>query len=252
MFFIKELITPFLLPPGCFIVLMIVLGIRFRIKRQRAAGAVLLSLAALLWTASARPVADLLEHGLSAGVAVPGPRVRGDVIVLLGGGQNDRVLDILGRPGVAGPDTTVRVVAAARLQKRLGIPVIASGGSPFGESVSEAAIMGRMLRDLGVPADRILLEDRSRDTGQNAEFVKRICDRRGFRHPLLVSSMVHLRRARMVFRRIGLPVTAVSYETPMVHPPAYGWEDFLPGNAFADVAACVKEYLGIVYTAVAF
>lgn len=231
---------------------MIVLGIRFRVRRQRAAGTVLLVLAALLWTASVRPVSDALKHGLTAGVAVPGPKVSGDVIVLLGGGGDDRATDIWGRPGVAGLDTTVRVVAAARLQKRLGIPVIASGGSPFGENVPEAAVMGRMLRDLGVPSDRILLEDRSRDTGENAQFVKRICDRRGFRRPLLVSSMFHLRRARMVFRRIGLPVTAVSYETPMAHPPAYGWQDFMPGSASGDVALYLKEYFGIVYTAVAF
>ena len=118
----------------------------------------------------------------------------GDVIILLGGGVYDGVPDFsgIGRPS---DRALPRVITAARLQKRLNLPVIVCGGAVFEKFTKEAPILKRFLTDLGVSEEKIILEDRSRDTHENAKFTAEICSKMGYKRPILVTSAFHLKRS---------------------------------------------------------
>lgn len=59
---------------------------------------------------------------------------------------------------------------------------------------------------LGVPAERIVLENRAKNTFENAVYSGRIFRDRGWRRLAVVTDAFHMRRALFVFRRLGLPV----------------------------------------------
>ena len=82
--------------------------------------------------------------------------------------------------------------------------------------------MGALAAALGVPAERMILEPRSRDTIGNAFNSAALLRARGLASVVLVSDAYHLARARMLFRRAGLIVVATD------HPPPRSWLRELP------------------------
>jgi uncharacterized SAM-binding protein YcdF (DUF218 family) len=242
MFAFKKLITPFLLPPGIFIAILIVSGLFF-LRKSRKAGVLCIVVGAALWLLSANPVSDALMRGLEAGLTIPA-NPRGDVIILLGGGAYDGVKDLTG-VGAPSEDTLARIVTVVRLQKKLRIPVIVSGGSGFPWIKSEAPVDRRFLMDLGVPGDKILVDDKSRDTFENARYVKGICEKRHFMNPILVTSAYHMRRSLLIFRQFDMKVTPfpAGFKT---WDRRYGWTDYLPGDLEESRSAC-REYIGLLY-----
>jgi len=83
--------------------------------------------------------------------------------------------------------------------------LIVSGGKGDDERVAEAVAMAAYLSDRGVPADRLALESRSRNTEENLRFCAAIIDelRPGAR-AMIVTSDFHAFRAALIARRIGL------------------------------------------------
>ncbi|HEY3881062.1 MAG TPA: YdcF family protein [Trebonia sp.] len=83
--------------------------------------------------------------------------------------------------------------------------LIVSGGKGDDERVAEAAAMAAYLRERGVPAERLLLEDQSRSTEENLRFSLAIMDRlRPGARATIVTSDFHAFRAALIARRIGL------------------------------------------------
>ena len=83
--------------------------------------------------------------------------------------------------------------------------LIVSGGKGNDERVAEAVAMASFLTARGVPADRIILEDRSRSTEENLLFSKEIMDRlRPGARATIVTSDFHVFRAALLARRLGV------------------------------------------------
>lgn len=72
--------------------------------------------------------------------------------------------------------------------------------------VSEAAVMRDLAVAAGVPADRIIIEDRARDTLENALFSAAMLRHRGWTEAVVVTDAYHLPRALYTFRRFGVAV----------------------------------------------
>lgn len=238
-------LAAFAVPPGVFVAAMGCLGAVLFRRRRRRAGAAVLALAAALWALSTGPVSDALLRGLEERYPVPA-NPSADAIVLLGGGVSEGAPDVSG-VGIPTAETIGRLVTAARLQKRLRVPVIVSGGAVFDGRKAEAPVARRFLVDLGVPPDGVIVEDGSRDTAGNARLSCAICRERGFRRILLVTSAFHMPRAVLLFERAGASV--VPY--PALHRTWRGkrpvWADYLPGAGFLrDSAAALKEHLAIL------
>lgn len=65
-----------------------------------------------------------------------------------------------------------------------------------------------LVETLGVPPGRVVIEDHSRNTYENAEYAKAMIKPKPGEHWLLVTSAWHMPRAVGCFRRIGFPVEA--------------------------------------------
>lgn len=120
---------------------------------------------------------------------------RHDVIIALGA----RVLPG-GRPGGA---LGRRIAHAASLYRDGRADWMVFCGGVGEHPPAEAEVMRACARELGVPDARILLEDRSADTLENAVNAAQILRARGWRRVLIVSDAFHLPRAIFLFRRLG-------------------------------------------------
>ena len=215
-------------------------------RRNRQAACIGYFCAALLWILSISPSADLLMGGLEKGLSIP-DRANADVILMLGGGLFNGVADITGL-GAPSAGTMERMVTAARLHRRLGIPIVVSGGRVFATGAPVAPIAKRFLVDLGIPPNALIIEDRSRDTYENAIFCKSICQAHGFKKPLMVTSGYHIKRALLCFDKVGLAVTPVPCGLTLSPDKKYGWQDYLPSaGALQTLAAACHEWIGLAY-----
>lgn len=246
MFFLKKLIAPFLLPPGILIVVLIASAVWLWQRRRRGIALCNLTVALALWGLATVPVAMWLRSGLEKGLTVP-RQLQGDVIILLGGGIHEDVPDLTGR-GTPSREMMGRLVTAARIQRRLGIPVIVSGGAVYAGQDAEAPVIRRFLVDLGVPEKHVLIEQRSRDTRENAFYCREILAQHRFHRPLLVTSAYHMRRSLAAFGSAGVTVTPVPAQFSTGSRKPLRWTSFLPeAGTLETSASSLREYLGLAF-----
>jgi uncharacterized SAM-binding protein YcdF (DUF218 family) len=249
MFMFKKIVTHFLLPPGIFAVALLATGAWFLIRRNRAAGFTNIALGVALWLLTIAPVSSALMSGLETGLRLPA-NPRGDVIILLGGGIYSEAEDFSGM-GAPTENMLARLVTAVRLQKKLRVPIIVSSGAVFPWERSEAIVNKRFLIDLGVPKDKIFLEEKSRDTIENARYSKELCEKYGFRNPLLVTSSYHMKRALLSFRKVDFAVTPYPANLHAMEKEHFVCMDYLPGNPESALVS-IREYLGLLFYKLAY
>jgi len=92
--------------------------------------------------------------------------------------------------------------------------VIVSTGDNQRLGVTNAAVMAAYLIGLGVPSDRVIEEDRSRNTFENLRNCLKIVCEAGYEQPTLVTHDLYTRRTVAIARAMGWPdlrwVSAVS------------------------------------------
>lgn len=172
--------------------------------------------------------------------------VRG--IILLGGGINATRGDKPNGPIFTSAGS--RIVTTLELAQAFPDAVILlSGGAPYQRGAqgahSEASLTCDLLLRLGVSAERLLLEEKSRDTFENARESERLLTQRDG-HWLLVTSAAHMPRALAAFGPLAtrlIPCCA-DYKTQgrsdnnrFFGSAAHGW-------LCCDIAA--HEWLGLI------
>lgn len=101
--------------------------------------------------------------------------------------------------------------AAAYLREHPMSVAILSGGQGEGESISEAECMYRELTAMGIEANRLHLEDQSRNTLENLCRSKELMEREGLRGPVaVVSSDFHIYRALRIAEDAGLKANGLA------------------------------------------
>src|SRR4029077_6661936 len=112
---------------------------------------------------------------------------------------------------VALNESAERVTVAAELARRYPkLRIIFSGGTNalLFDKGAEAGVARRPLEDLGVARERIVAEEQSRNTVENAVFSRLIANPQPGQRWLLLTSAFHMPRAIAVFRAAGFPVEA--------------------------------------------
>lgn len=97
----------------------------------------------------------------------------------------------------------LRHAATLLAQGRAGRILVTGGRSPE-DRLSEAEASRDWLIGTGVRSQAILIEDRSRTTIENLAFSAPILAGNGLHSVLIVSDPLHLRRALLIARRLGL------------------------------------------------
>ncbi len=153
-----------------------------------------------------------------------------DAIVVLGGGPINRI------------------ARAVELFECGYAPILlVSGGSPYTDDRSQAQEMLEEAMRRGVPRSRILLEQHSTTTLQNAEDTLATVLGHPFHSLLVVSSNYHMRRVALLFGRVYRPyaieLTYVAASDPWFQPDHW-WSNDL------SIRLTLSEYLKLAYALV--
>ena len=247
MFFPVSKILGFFANPSDLVVAIGLLGFALLAKRwTRAAtwliGACFLALVVL----GLSPIGNMLMIPLEQRFP-PWAAARGspDGIVVLGGAISPDVS--AARNEVALNEAAERLTVVADLARRFPkARILYSGGN--GELIGderEAPFALRLLETFGIAPERILLEDRSRNTIENAVYSKEVARPKPGERWLLVTSAYHMPRAVGVFRKVGFTV-----EPYPVDWRTRGAQDELRpfasvGDGLRRVDTAVREWVGL-------
>jgi len=133
-----------------------------------------------------------------------------DFIILLGGysnfqtamGKSEYQLELKGGN---------RLITTLNLYKKgIGKKIILTGGSGklLGEKYGEAEYVAPFLKTLGLPDSALIVENKSRNTWENAIFSKQIVDSlQKNASCLLVTSALHMPRSKACYDKAGLKTT---------------------------------------------
>ena len=148
----------------------------------------------------------LLITPLEQRFARPAEPVQVDGIVVLGGGMDSEVNSVRGgyelnRSG----DRYVETLRLALRHPNARI-VIAGGPAALVQQEPEALAGRRFFEAFGIAPERILTDEQSRNTEENAQFAKQLAGTTDGQTWLLVTSAFHMPRAVGLFRKAEFPV----------------------------------------------
>lgn len=202
--FLSKLLPLFVYPVGLASILLI--AALFLYKRRRVQQAcIALALAQLLFFGN-EWVSHRLVSSLEWRYLPQGELPAAEAIVLLGGGTRPQLPP---RPMSEINEAGDRIGYAAKLYHAEKAPfiVITGGYIEFlGSTVPETEAMIELLAAQGVPEADIVLENRARNTYENAIYIREIADEQGFNEILLVTSGLHMPRSVAIFERQGFDV----------------------------------------------
>jgi len=217
MVFIISKLLWIVLEPANLLVILLLLGLWRMVRTRRHSGMALVGFAAWsLLAVAVLPVAQLTILPLEQRFPQLAPPDKVDGIVLLGGALDPGLTLARGRPSIKQfADRITATMALARRYPSARIVVSGGSGEILPDSLSEADATRDLLTSMGLPADRIVIENRSRTTYENAVFSKAMAAPKPGETWLLVTSAAHMPRAMGCFRHASWPVTPypVDYRT---------------------------------------
>jgi uncharacterized SAM-binding protein YcdF (DUF218 family) len=247
---IRNLLAELLMPPGIWVVLVLLALFLLRKHRAWQKGIIVFALI-MVWVSSTlffsiglTKITDPLMHwpeplnigqlqkGISFKYAdLENLKNQPAAIVILGGGRRKGAADApeYGCQDIS-KETMERLRFGAKLAKHTGLPVLVTGGKPdqtANTDQAEAVLMSWVLQqELGVNTSWV--EDQSATTQENALLSTRLLQKQGIKHIYLVTHFWHMPRAANIFEHYGLKVTPAphGYESIDVYHPG----DFYPKN----------------------
>jgi uncharacterized SAM-binding protein YcdF (DUF218 family) len=244
MFLLKKLITALILPPAGPLLLAL-LGLwltRAKSRRWQHAGLWLATLSLLgLLVLSLPFVGNALMAPLEPHPPITQAQLqRAQAIVVLGGGSYHSAPEYGG--DTVGYTTLERLRYGARLARQSRLPLLVTGGTPFGGRPEAESMREALQSDFGVKVRWV--EAVSRDTAENASLSAPILKAAGITRIALVSHGWHLPRAIPLFEKQGLEVIAAPTAFSTGSPSLV--EDLLP-RAMVRSRQALNEYLGQLY-----
>ena len=173
-----------------------------------------------------------------------------DAVVLLGGVVDEPATRSSGQPSYN--DNVERVVITHRLLRdghaRFAI-VSGAAVAPELAAYGDAVVLANQLEDWGIAKERIIREDKARNTRENAVYSQQIARARGFERVLIVTSAFHIPRAAECFAAVDMKVDtlAVDYRAePLGYP---GLSKLLPrAHSLGMTSMAIRELFGrLVY-----
>lgn len=239
-----------LLAPGMLIFLALLGGtaLLWSRRRFRLGRGLLTALAAALAVVVVSPLqpflTETLENRFPANPDLP---AHVDGIIVLGGSVDPVISQA--RHQIVIDEAAERLFYGARLGlQHPEARVLFTGGSadPWTPDAREAPWAAEMLRQLGLPGERLVIEDQSRNTYENALFSQRLVMPAAGQVWVLVTSARHMPRSVGIFRRIGWPV--IAYPVDFRSGGETGWVNLdLVLHRLRLLSQALHEWLGQVY-----
>lgn len=241
--FVTAALATLLLPPFALILLALV-GVMLLRRRHRLGSALILLAIGTLAILSTPWVGERLLRSLES-PALALPAAPGTIpgkpqaIVILGAGLDAEAPEYGG--DTANRTTLQRLRHGARLHRRTGLPLLVSGGRPFGSRLSEADTMRDALQ-ADFQVELRWIEPDSRNTRENAELSRAVLARASIDRILLVTHAWHMQRAQRAFERAGFIVVPAPTGFASLTPVPLAW---VPNaSALLDTRVALREWLG--------
>lgn len=251
--FLSKLLPLFVYPLGLACIMLFLALVSINNSGRRRTFIILALL--ILWLSSTSGFSNLIARSLEWRYKPPEEIPSAEAIILLGGGTESAVYP---RSGVEINGAGDRVFYAAQLYKDGKAPLILLSGGEItwlnDGSTTPADDMAEILTAMGVPADALIIEDRSRNTYENALNAKEMLDELGINRILLVTSAMHMPRSVALFKAQGFEVTPLPVDYSVVENDSAESQndvwvtkiiDIIPNTSnLALTTNALKEYLG--------
>ncbi|QQE79274.1 YdcF family protein [Alicyclobacillus sp. SO9] len=215
-----------------------------RFLRVRVYASFVIAVALILYLSSTSFVAYALIRPLEQSYSPP-KTLNGDALVMLGAGATFGTPSITSLGNLSG-DGANRLLTTALLYKETQLPIILTG-LPVRDGTSPSLIAKANLVRLGVPSNRVFIDNHSLDTRQNAIHTKAILKHLGLSHPILITSAYHMRRAVLDFRNAGVQVLPFPCGYYANEDKSISYNSFFPSaDALKITETAIHEYVGIL------
>lgn len=257
MFLLYKLAGSLVVPPGCFIVaILIIAALAMRKPRKPFLAGALCVLAAAMYVMSSPVFAFYINKPLGTAYEKPQlpPKDAKAAVIVLGGGSS---LDENGKPLQPSAAAMERLYAAVKISKEQPwcSRLIFSGGDVYGRhKVSEAAVMKYAAKIMGC-RKKIILEDQSRNTDENLKYCAEIVKKLGFKDVVVVTNNFHIERA-MDFAHQYMPDNVRLYAYPsggVRQKEIHVTPEMLMPSVGSLSASCtgIKEWIGMAVASLA-
>lgn len=245
MFTLLKIFNYIIFPPSIFIIILII-ALYFITKSRTKTIVLIITDIILIYSLSIEPVKNFILSPLencSAPINL-NEKHTPDYIVVLGGGTIDSSPEEYGK-GSLSPDAMKRALYGVYLAGIYRVPVIFSGGRLSDrQSESEADIALRLMNRSASGKIKLIKEDRSRTTFENAEYIKNTFNPGKI---ILVTSAYHMKRSLYSFGRAGIACIAAPTDYRIDHS-GYNATSFIPKTSeLNDVYKGLKEYIGLLF-----
>lgn len=213
-----------------------------RLGSATAAAAVLL-LVLCAWTSVGALMLNPLEERFARPAAMP---AHVDGIVVLGGGFEGAINLVRGGYDLnSGGDRFVETAVLARRFPDARVLISGGAGTLVLEGEADADTALRLLAALGVDQTRLILENRSRNTHENALFSKEIADPKPGETWLLVTSAFHMPRSVGLFRKVGFAVLPWPVDYRTSGEEGIGLFRDNPVDSLQTATMAIREWIGL-------
>ncbi len=249
MFFYFSKILWFFVQPLNFAIFLTFAGVLAALfgKRRWSISAVLTAFLVLMlsaWTSLGALMLGPLEERFHRPATLPG---KVDGIVVLGGGLEAAIN--LARGGYEMNDGGDRFVEAAALARRYpAARVLVSGGvgSILLKGEGDADTAPRLFAALGIAPERLILENKSRNTAENAAYARNMAQPEPGETWLLVTSAYHMPRSVSLFRKVGFPVVAWPSDYRTSGKEGVGFFTDNETDALQNTTVALREWIGLI------
>lgn len=168
-------------------------------------------------------------------------------IVVLGGGFEGGINRVRGGYELnSGGDRFVETAVLAHRFPQARVVISGGSGALLLDGVGDAETAPRLLEGLGVSRDRMILENESRDTYENAVFTRRLLQPKPGETWLLVTSAFHMPRSMGLFRKAGFQVVPWPTDYRTTGQERLGFLQDNPVDSLQAATLAVREWLGLL------
>jgi uncharacterized SAM-binding protein YcdF (DUF218 family) len=249
MFFALSKILWFLVNPANLILILIVAGTALMWTRWRRFGRTVLTITAFgILAIATLPIGDWMLRPLENRFpAIPTLPERIDGIISVGGAAN--AVLTMDRKQLSLNDSVERLTEAAAIARRHPeAKLVFTGGSGnlFNQVAKEANVVQPLFETLGVAKNRILLENKSRNTYENAVLTKALVKPQPGEVWVLVTSALHMPRTVGCFRKAGWKVFPYPVDYQFTKNEPFQWS-FNLGRGLGRLNGGIHEWLGLIF-----
>ncbi len=245
MFTLLKIFNYIIFPPSIFIIILIAALLLMKKSRLKSTALIIADII-LIYALSIEPVKNLVLSPLES-YSAPidlNANHHADYIVVLGGGTIDQSPEEYGKGSLI-PDAMKRALYGIYLAGIYNLPVIFSGGRLSDDQPeSEADIAVRIMNRYSSGKIKLIKEDLSRTTTENAEYIKLKYNPGRI---ILVTSAYHMKRSLYSFSRAGITCVAAPTDYK-IDQSGFNATSFVPKTSeLDDIYKGLKEYAGLIF-----